>query len=119
MVTSTLGSKCAAHSSRTGQPCQRWSIKGGNVCIMHGGSAPQVRQAAKMRLLEAADPAAAELVRLALHAESEQVRLGAIKELFARTGLGEADRLEVTELPSRELVRLWIESLPNDVANSV
>jgi len=38
-------------------------MTGGTVCRMHGGSAPQVRNAARLRLLAASDPAAAELVK--------------------------------------------------------
>jgi hypothetical protein len=37
--------------------------------------------------LEAADPAAAELVKLALYAEDPRVRLSAIKDLLDRAGI--------------------------------
>jgi hypothetical protein len=33
--------RCAAHR-QDGRPCGRWSIEGGNVCMVHGGAAPQV-----------------------------------------------------------------------------
>ena len=52
--------RCGAKSKRTGQPCQRWAILGGTVCIMHGGKAPQVIAAAEERvrdiLADAIDP---------------------------------------------------------------
>jgi hypothetical protein len=86
--------KCTAHTT-AGNPCRNYAIKGGNVCKNHGGSAPQVKRKARERLLEAVDPAAAELARIALNGKSEQVRLNAIKELFARAGFGEPDRLTV------------------------
>jgi hypothetical protein len=35
------------------QPCQAFAIVGGRVCRAHGGSAPQVRQAARLRAAEA------------------------------------------------------------------
>lgn len=45
--------RCRAHR-RDGSPCKRWSIRGGFCCPSHGGSAPQVRRAARWRLTEAA-----------------------------------------------------------------
>ena len=42
--------KCKAVSSRTGKPCRNDAIRGGAVCGMHGGKAPQVRAAANRRL---------------------------------------------------------------------
>lgn len=45
------GERCRAHRS-DGTPCGAWAIRGGYVCRMHGGSAPQVRSAAHMRLFE-------------------------------------------------------------------
>lgn len=49
--------KCTASSSRTGQPCRRWAIAGGRVCIMHGGAAPQVKAKALDRLMALQHPA--------------------------------------------------------------
>jgi hypothetical protein len=48
---------CRAHSSRSGKPCGNFAIKGGAVCPMHGGSAPQVKRAAERRLAGAATEA--------------------------------------------------------------
>lgn len=42
--------RCGA-KRRDGQPCQAPAIKGGTVCRRHGGSAPQVRFAARHRVL--------------------------------------------------------------------
>ena len=42
--------RCSAHRSRDGQPCQAWAVRGGSVCVAHGGAAPQVRLAAQRRL---------------------------------------------------------------------
>lgn len=44
--------RCTAHRS-DGQPCGAWSIRGGYVCRVHGGRAPQVRAAAEWRLWHA------------------------------------------------------------------
>jgi hypothetical protein len=78
--------KCSAHRT-DGAECQAYAIKGSNVCRVHGGSAPQVRRTARERLLEAADPAAAELVELALRAEDPRVRLAAVRDLLDRAGV--------------------------------
>lgn len=45
--------RCKAHSSRTGQPCKQWAIRGAVVCVTHGGSAPNVKRAAAERVAEA------------------------------------------------------------------
>lgn len=56
MVTLTPGRKCTAKSSRTGRPCQHAPIKGGTVCLTHGGRAPQVKRKAAERLADLIDP---------------------------------------------------------------
>lgn len=43
--------KCSA-TNRHGQPCKAWAIVGGTVCRTHGGAAPQVREAARQRILD-------------------------------------------------------------------
>ena len=77
--------RCTAHK-KDGNRCKKAAIRGGTVCATHGGSAPQVKDAARQRLLAAADPAAARLVEL-LDSDDERVRLGAIKDLLDRSGL--------------------------------
>ena len=44
---------CRAHSSRTGQPCQAWAVRGGVTCVAHGSAPARVRAAAARRLAEA------------------------------------------------------------------
>jgi hypothetical protein len=44
--------RCKAHSSRTGERCKRWAIRGGTVCSTHGGRSPAVKAAARRRLEE-------------------------------------------------------------------
>lgn len=43
------GLRCSAKTS-SGRSCSNWAIRGGTVCKVHGGSAPQVRAAANRRL---------------------------------------------------------------------
>ena len=108
--------KCSAHKTN-GAECNAQAIKGGNVCRVHGGMAPQVRNAARARLLEALDPAAGELVRIALNGKQENVRVQAIKELFERAGFGEPKRLDITltdDVLDAEIARLTAELAAND-----
>lgn len=43
--------KCTGTSTRTGGRCDAWPIKGGTVCVAHGGRAPQVKRKAAERVL--------------------------------------------------------------------
>lgn len=44
--------KCTGHSSKTGERCKRWPLKGSTVCTSHGAAAPQVREKAAQRYQE-------------------------------------------------------------------
>jgi hypothetical protein len=44
--------KCNGHAKSTGKQCTAWPIKGGRVCVKHGGKAGQVRAAADKRITE-------------------------------------------------------------------
>jgi hypothetical protein len=41
--------RCGARRT-DGRPCHCWAIRGGYVCRVHGGAAPQVRAKARARL---------------------------------------------------------------------
>lgn len=43
--------RCTARRTN-GQPCGNYSIHGGTVCAAHGGRSPQVRAAARARVVE-------------------------------------------------------------------
>lgn len=45
--------RCTAHSKRSGTQCKRIPAEGATVCVMHGGNAPQVREAAERRVQQA------------------------------------------------------------------
>lgn len=73
--------KCKAHTSGVHgpkRPCGNWAIKGGVVCPYHGGSAPQVKQAAARRLRAMLDPALAELENVYMQNTHMPSKLGAI-----------------------------------------
>lgn len=57
-----MTAKCTGRSSRTGEPCQAYPVRGAKVCVAHGGRAPQVKAKARERAVE--QQARAELARL-------------------------------------------------------
>jgi hypothetical protein len=48
---------CTARSKQSGKPCRQRPAAGRTVCRFHGGEAPQVKLAAKLRLAAMVDPA--------------------------------------------------------------
>ncbi|QEO15615.1 hypothetical protein FLP10_15145 [Agromyces intestinalis] len=65
-----------------------YAIKGANVCRLHGGSAPQVRAAAQIRLLMASDNLMASLLKIADDESIPvQVRLAAIRDGLDRANI--------------------------------
>jgi hypothetical protein len=69
-----------------------------SVCYTHGGAAPQVRQAAALRLATLVSPAVARLEQLMKQNENLSVALSAIKEVLERNGL---DAFGKPEPPSK------------------
>lgn len=90
----TKASRCTAHN-RQGTRCGRSPSPGSNVCRLHGAAAPQVQAKARQRLLQALDPAAAELVRIAREGKKEAVRVRAIEAIMDRTGLPREEKVEL------------------------
>ena len=78
--------RCKAHK-KTGEQCKNASVPGATVCRFHGGAAKHVKAAARARLENATDLMAKQLLGIALTAESEGVKLAAIKDALDRGGL--------------------------------
>ena len=85
--------RCSARSKQAGRRCKRAPIPGGTVCRMHGGAAPQVQQAARVRLAALVEPAIAQLERL-LNSEHAAVSLGAAKDVLDRSGFKGPEKVE-------------------------
>ena len=113
--------QCTARTKRTGERCKGWAIAGGHVCRLHGGSAPQVKASAQLRLAALIDPAINVIANYLKNTKStakDETKLRAALAILDRTGyhpgqdlhlsgtvetLGNASALDM--LPSR-LARL-------------
>lgn len=90
------GTVCTARR-RNGTQCLNYAVKGANVCRMHGGSAPQVRRAAQVRLLMQADNLMAALLKIALDDKQPvAARLVAIRDGLDRANLSGTQSVELT-----------------------
>lgn len=106
--------RCHAKSKRSGQPCKNPAILGATVCRMHGGSAPQVRQAARERLMALQPLAIQTLHNLMNRDEYPTVQLGAARDVLDRTEGKPHESVSVTgkdEGPLEIVIRKpWAES---------
>src|SRR5579862_3230625 len=78
--------KCTA-KNRAGKRCGRDSIPGGRVCNFHGGGAPQVQTAARLRLAALVDPAIGVIAKLLKAKKPSNVNLAAARDILDRNGL--------------------------------
>ena len=85
--------RCVAHR-RNGNQCRHPARRGTTVCRVHGGAVPQVINRARERISLAADRMARELLGVATNADSEAVKLSAVKDALDRAGL--AAKTDVT-----------------------
>jgi len=92
--------RCSAHSSQTGRRCCKPALAGATVCRSHGGAAKHVRNAARIRLVNAADRMARELLKMALDDNvSDSVKLTAIRDALDRAGLAAKTEIEISAKP--------------------
>ena len=87
--------RCVAHR-KNGNQCLKAAGRGTTVCRFHGGAAPQVKAKARERLELAADRMARELLGIATGAESEAVKLAAVRDALDRAGLSAKQSVELS-----------------------
>lgn len=93
---------CSAHR-RDKTLCKGPAMMGTNVCRMHGGSSPQVRNKAKLRLAELVNPAISTLAREMVNTQAKPSdRLSAANSVLDRTGWGRVQRVETAD--AREML---------------
>jgi len=103
--------------TRTGGKCGSHALKGGTVCRMHGGGAPQVKAANARNLLKAlVSPALAQLKLIVDNPKTPPaVKLAAVRDILDRTGHGAVKHSEITVL-SLDVVNAEIARLEAEMA---
>lgn len=76
--------RCKGHN-KAGKPCGHMAIRGGVVCRLHGGSAPQVQAKAMERLMALQHPAINRLQQLISQTEFPTVAYAASRDVLDRT----------------------------------
>lgn len=82
--------QCRAHSSRTGERCGKYAIRGAPTCRSHGSAAGHVRRAARLRLAALTDPAIDVLTKHLVPGRTTvrpELQLRAAVEVLNRAGL--------------------------------
>lgn len=98
---------CTARSSRTGQPCRQHAIRGGYVCVAHGGLAPQVIAKAEDRMRALVHPAVTALANLIANND-----LAAARYVLDYAGFKAKEKLETSGETTIRYVNDWRRSLP-------
>lgn len=87
--------RCTSLSSDgSGRRCNHDAMMGQKVCWKHGGKAPQAIAAARLRLLQLADPAIKNL-HDKTQSDDHRVSLSASKAILDRAGIGPKGSLEL------------------------
>jgi hypothetical protein len=89
--------QCTAKSKQKGVQCRQPAIRGGNVCRVHGGSAPQVRKKAEERIAALLYPAV-HVLDMSMKGQKKRpdIALMAAKEVIELNGLKKAQKHELT-----------------------
>jgi hypothetical protein len=104
-----------------GNRCSAYAIRGGTVCKVHGGNTIYAKKAAQTRLSMAADPAAAELIRIALVKKgvADADRIRAINSILDRAGVAGAQTIEVDIKPWQAILQRVAGQIPGATGENV
>ncbi len=95
--------RCTAKANSTGKNCRRRAIKGGRVCQVHGGAAPQVKRKARERFNDLVDPA---INLLAVVINNDKMpapsRVTAAKDILDRAGYKPVEQIHDVTQESEE-----------------
>lgn len=120
ILTSDPERRCTGTIRRgewAGNRCVKPAVKGGKVCKIHGGHLPNVKKAAQRRLAMAADPAAKELIYIALEKPGveDKDRIKALLAILDRAGIGGKETIEIEIKPWQNVLkRLAGKGKPDD-----
>lgn len=93
---------CTKHRTN-GEPCRAPAMAGQQVCQAHGGSSPQARAAARLRIAQLVEPAIGTLARIMVDKDaSAMARLRAAENVLDRGGYGRG--AEVPPDEAREML---------------
>lgn len=98
--------RCTAMSKQNQRRCRRAATPGTNVCANHGSRAPQVKQAAKLRLLGLVDPAIATLAREMTQAAKSSDKQRAANSILDRAGIARTSEVQVEDARALLVERL-------------
>lgn len=103
----TKSGALACHATnKKGEPCGAPAILGGKVCRTHGGSAPQVKRAAQLRLAALVDPAITVLEDQMENGENGRDKQAAANSVLDRAGYGRTQNVNVEDARDMLLQRL-------------
>lgn len=103
----SLAPRCNAFSKSTGRRCKQPAIRGGAVCIVHGGSSPQAKAAAQLRIACLVDPALEVMFELLTSKSTPAAtRYSVVKDVLDRTGHKPVEKIETTQLWDGDLAKL-------------
>jgi hypothetical protein len=84
---------CSAHRT-DGELCRGLAIRGGAVCNVHGGRAPQVKLAAEERIRSLVDPSLDRIQKTIADDDNPQLALAAARDILDRAGYKATEKIQ-------------------------
>jgi hypothetical protein len=84
---------CTAHRTN-GELCRAKAIRGGKVCVVHGGRAPQVLRRAEERIQELVAPALRRITTAIADDDNPALALAAARDILDRAGYKATEKVQ-------------------------